>query len=422
VTETVRLGLVFGAIYFLQGVGEPTEGLIAQPVRGMLKQWGHSASEIARFSALLAVPWALKPLYGLLSDFVPIFGSRRRSYLILGGGVTAVGLIGLFAWPVPRGSPWALWTWLIGPTVAVAFADVVADALMVECGQPLGLTGRLQSIQWGSLYAASILTGIVGGSLAESRRETWSFLIAGLAGVTTLALALGCVTEPVRPKPTARRPFREAIGTLGRVARTPAVLGIGAFLFLWSFNPFSNDILNLHMTRELHFSKEFYGATVAWISVGAIGGSLAYGAFCRRFSLRVRTHASIVLGIASTLAYLAMTDHRSAVIVSLVVGFGWMTGVLIQFDLAAQVCPPAAAGTTFALLMALSNLGTSLSTWLGGSWYESGAARWGYPASFRLLVGIGALFTAGCWLIVPILPRTLLRNEKPATGEATGHD
>jgi MFS family permease len=419
VTETVRLGLLFGAIYFLQGIGEPTEGLIAQPVRSMLKQWGHTASEIATFSALLAVPWSLKPLYGLLSDFVPIFGSRRRSYLVLGGGVTAVCLLGLFACPVPRGSQWALLAWLIGPTVAVAFADVVADALMVECGQPLGLTGRLQSIQWGSLYAASILTGLVGGRLAELRRETWAFLIAGLGGIITLALAWGCVAERERPKPTSRRPGREAIATLGQVARTPAVLGIGAFLFLWSFNPFSNDILNLHMTRELHFSEGFYGQTVAWISVGAIGGSLAYGAFCRRFSLRVRTHASIVLGIASTMAYLAVTDQRSAVIVSLVVGFGWMTGVLIQLDLAAQVCPPAAAGTTFALLMALGNLGTSLSTWLGGSWYESGAARWGYPASFRLLVGMGALCTAGCWLILPILPRALLRDEKPPPSEET---
>jgi MFS family permease len=413
VTEPVRLGLLFGAIYFLQGIGEPTEGLIAQPVRSMLKRWGHTAPEITAFSALLTVPWSIKPIYGLLSDFVPILGSRRRNYLILTGGVTAVCLLGLFAWPVSPGARWALLGWLIGPTVAAAFTDVVADALMVERGQSLGLTGRLQSIQWGSLYAASILTGLVGGHLAESRSETWSFLICGVGGIITLVLAWGWVAEPERPEPAPKNPGREALGRLGRVGRTPGVLGIGAFLFLWSFNPFSNDILNLHMTRQLRFDERFYGHTVVWLSVGAIGGSLAYGAFCRRFSIRVRTHASIVLGIASTLAYLTVTGHRSAVIVSLVVGFAWIIGVLIQFDLAAQVCPPEAAGTTFALLMAVANLGTLVSTRLGGIWYESGAARWGYPASFRLLVAIGALCTAGCWLVVPMLPRALLRKEDP---------
>ncbi len=407
---TWRLGLLFGAIYFLQGIGEPTEGLIAQPVRSMLKSWGHTASEIAAFSALLAVPWSLKPLYGLLSDFAPILGSRRRSYLILTGAMTAACLLGLFAFPVPAGARFALLEWLIGPTLAVAFADVVADALMIERGQPQGLTGRLQAIQWGSLFVASILTGLVGGLLSEHHRETWAFLICGLGGLATLALAWGCVAEPERSTP--EHPGREAIRALGRVARTPSVLGIGAFLFLWSFNPFSNDILNLHLTRELHFSERLYGQTVSWTAVGSIAASLAYGVYCRRFSRRMLTHASIALGVLSTLAYLAVTDQFSAIIVTILVGFTTMTAVLIQLDLAAQVCPPEAAGTTFALLMALSNLGMSLSIWLGGAWYESGAARWGYLTSFRVLVVVGALFTAACWLLVPILQRGLFRPEK----------
>ncbi|HMB08455.1 MAG TPA: hypothetical protein VKP69_32580, partial [Isosphaeraceae bacterium] len=79
---------------------------------------------------------------------------------------------------------------------------------------------------------------------------------------------------------------------------------------------------------------------------------------------------------------------------------------------AAQVCLPEAASTTFALLMTLSNLGMSLSTWLEGTWYESGAARWGYLTSFRVLVVVGVLSTAACWLLVPTLPRGLFRLER----------
>jgi len=35
--ERRRLLFVFGALYFVQGVAEPTEGLIAQPVRSLLR-------------------------------------------------------------------------------------------------------------------------------------------------------------------------------------------------------------------------------------------------------------------------------------------------------------------------------------------------------------------------------------------------
>jgi hypothetical protein len=38
---------------------------------------------------------------------------------------------------------------LLPSAVAVAFSDVVVDALMVKEGQPRGMTGRLQSLQWG---------------------------------------------------------------------------------------------------------------------------------------------------------------------------------------------------------------------------------------------------------------------------------
>jgi hypothetical protein len=53
--------------------------------------------------------------------------------------------------------------------MAIALGDVIVDALMVEKGQPLGLTGRFQSIQWAAANAALLLTGIRGGYVAKER-------------------------------------------------------------------------------------------------------------------------------------------------------------------------------------------------------------------------------------------------------------
>jgi hypothetical protein len=120
-------------------------------------------------------------------------------------------------------------------------------------------------------------------------------------------------------------------------------------------------------------------------------------------------HASIVLGIASTLAYWTLRDAMSARCISLAVGFTYMSATMMQLDLAARACPLASAATVFATLMALSNLSAAASTWLGGTWYLALEDRYGTIAGFDILVGVGALFTAGCWLLVPWLKRTVNR-------------
>jgi predicted MFS family arabinose efflux permease len=81
-----------------------------------------------------------------------------------------------------------------------------------------------------------------------------------------------------------------------------------------------------------------------------------------------------------------------------------MTALLVQLDLAARFSPPEVAGTTFALLMAFANLGLILATWLGGAWYERSLSLWGHTAAFQLMAVVGAVFTALCWFLVPLIP------------------
>jgi MFS family permease len=188
--DTQRLAILFAVVYFAQGMWAlPNQTLIIT-----LKERGLSAGQVATFFSFSVVPWLIKPAYGLLSDFVPLFGQRRRSYLLLTSALAAgAGLaMGLAA-------PHSYW-WLVGlfavMGLGLAFTDVLVDALMVENGQPRRLTGAFQAVQWGAIYTASVLVGELGGFLAERRSLSAAFVLAALFPLISFGMTLFVVHDP----------------------------------------------------------------------------------------------------------------------------------------------------------------------------------------------------------------------------------
>lgn len=402
---------MFGLLYFVQGIVEPTTGLVAQPLQSQLTTWKLDQNYVGGFFATIAIPWSLKPLFGLLTDFVPILGSRRRVYLILSSAAVAVAFWLLWMLPTSRALLASATALLVVATIGVAFADVVIDALAVEIGQPRGITGQLQAIQWGAGSIATLLLGTLGGHFAQHARLDLAFGVCFFLAILALGAVLLFVREPpaMPTERDARRDaLRTALGELWRAARSPVVLVVGGFLFLWNFNPFSYNVLQNYATQELGLDEQFFGNLLSLQAAAQIAACLAYGLVCRRVPLMWLVHGSIVAGILATVAYWGMYDRTSAIVATLAVGFTYMTATLIQLDLAARVCPVESAGTIFALLMAISNTGLSLSIALGGWLYETLGDRLGSRhIAFDVLVGIGAAFTALCWFVIPLMHRYL---------------
>jgi Na+/melibiose symporter-like transporter len=420
------LGTLFGLLYFVQGIVEPTDGLLSQPIKSLLRNWNYSAASTAWFISILSLAWAIKPLYGLLTDFVPFAGSRRRSYLLLTTAVASISMTAVYLLPLNSERALLLLVLLLPSAVAIAFSDVVIDAMMVAAGQQRGATGQLQSIQWACMYAATIVTGVLGGALSQWGMQQAGFLIAGLSCAVSLIAVQLLVREPRRSaaRPAkgdvaggARRSPSRVMAELWQTFRQPGIAAIGAFLFLWNFNPFSSTVLYYYSIASLAFSEQFVGTLTSWHAVGLLAGSVLYGVACRMLPVPWLVHGSIVTGVLATIAYWGYRDATSGVVISLVVGVVYGIGSLIQLDLAARICRPETAGTTFALLMSLTNLSAALSQGVGGSVYEAMAQRWGYASAFQALVAVGALFTAACWLLIPLLKRALFSSLGQAAGQ-----
>jgi len=408
--RVVSLMMLFATLYFVQGISEPSAGLIAQPTQSLLRNWGYETGAVSSFMGALVLPWSIKPLYGLFTDFIPLRGTRRRSWLLLTSLVAAMGLVAICLFPPPQSMAWLLLAMLMVPTIGVAFSDVVIDALMVEEGQPRGITGRLQGVQWAAIWTATILTGSLGGYLSQHHQQRLGYLIAGLALALSCVVVFAFVREPrplasIDDRRTRRENIQGALRALVKGVGKPGILAIGAFIFLWNFNPFSTSVLYMHMVEHMGFSEQFNGYTVSVQAVASVLASVAYMAYCRRLSMVQLVCLSIVMGVLATVCYWGLAGERSAVVISFVVGFVYMTGMIVQLDLAARVCEIETAGTTFALLMSLSNLAVALSTSLGGYIYDWLADGKDYTYAFNWLVGIGALFTCGCAFLVPVIER-----------------
>jgi hypothetical protein len=52
-------------------------------------------AELAGIGVWLSLPWTVKMVFGELVDSVPIFGSQRRAYVLIGAALTAAGMLTL---------------------------------------------------------------------------------------------------------------------------------------------------------------------------------------------------------------------------------------------------------------------------------------------------------------------------------------
>src|SRR5580700_7389162 len=92
---------LFAVIYIAEGMGQ-MGGLIGQPLSYyLLKQFNWDATQISAMLYLLCIPWFIRPIYGMISDFIPLFGYRRKLYLVLANLLAVIGFLLLTGMTAP---------------------------------------------------------------------------------------------------------------------------------------------------------------------------------------------------------------------------------------------------------------------------------------------------------------------------------
>jgi hypothetical protein len=105
-------------------------------------------AELAAIGVWLTLPWTIKMVFGQLVDSVPIFGSQRRSYILIGAFFTAGGMLTLAG----AAGGWLSFArpdelYVTGAALIVigtVIQDVVADAMSTEIVVRVDDTGVLR--------------------------------------------------------------------------------------------------------------------------------------------------------------------------------------------------------------------------------------------------------------------------------------
>ena len=400
---TTRLMLFFAIVYAIEGLGQAKTGIIGQPLTHFLKEtrgWG--PLEVAASLAVLDLPWIVKPIYGLISDFFPLAGFRRRPWLAL----SALTASAAFFWAGSFASIAGLVPALVFTSIGMAAASTVCGALLVENGQRLNASGAFVNQQWLWFNVAAVAAALTGGWLVEILpAETALRAAAWIAAAAPLALlpALRLVSEDRAI--IDRASFAASGRALAATFKSRNLWVIAAFLFFYYFSPGFGTPLYFELTDKLKFSQSFIGFLSAVTAFGWIAGGVAYRYVLFRVPARTLIAGSLIFGAAGTLSYLGLIGPVSAVAIYFVSGAAGMIANIATIGLAAAHCPKRAEGFTFAALMSVINLASPLSDTIGAAFYEHVFANQLAP-----LIVVSAAFTLFVLILVPFV------SSKPRKG------
>ncbi|MEM0476648.1 MAG: MFS transporter [Candidatus Aenigmatarchaeota archaeon] len=369
-TTNFKYLIIFALVYFFS-----PNGLSSLPnltLNFLLKETLKlTATQLAYFSAITILGWALKPLWGLISDLIPIFGSKRKSYLVL------TSLLAAFCWLIlaftQNYNVWLLLIILTISSFAYAFQDVVTDALMIEIGKKEKRLAEFQSVQWLAVSIAQIITGFTGGLAAEKLRAQTTF---GIAVLFPLIVAFSVILFLRKTKEETNLNFKEFKENLKSTVFNKEFILINLFLFLWVFAPSFGAPMFYYQVDVLKFSKIFLGTLASLGAIGSVLGAIIFPYLTKHVKFKKLLFWLVFLGGVLTfesLIYLTHFVKQNLFLAKVLAIFdNFLISVLetlfflTMLNFAARKIDSRITGSIFAFITSIRDIGIIGSNALGG--------------------------------------------------------
>jgi MFS family permease len=371
------------------------------PLQNLLKNVLHTdRSANAAFFFWVGLPWYIKPLLGILSDAVPIFGSRRKSYILIGALAATAAWFSVIT---ATHSYSELLVVCMIANLATVVASTALGGYMVEAARATSGAGHFTSLRNFAMQFSYLVAGPAGGFLGTLALG-WTALACGGTAFLIVPFAWWLVRESYyQPAPAgALLDMGQALRVMVRARTVWAAAAVAALFYL---APGLNTALFYLQQNSLHLNTQDQGHLVFLNAGGGMLAAALYGFFgARRFPLRTLLRVCLLLSALAPLGYLFYDSYIHAQTIEAANGFGGALGEIAVMHLAVRATPTGSEALGFAVLMAVRNFFMWGSDWLGSALIES------LHMHFNTLVYINAGATL---LVVPlalVLPKVLVSD------------
>jgi MFS family permease len=225
----------FAIVYAVEGTCQAKSGIMWQPLSHWLKEAMHwDPVTISASLAILDLPWIIKPLWGAISDFVPLFGYRRRPWLV----IATIAAFLAFAWVATIDSTTTMVPALTVTALAMAVSSTLCGALLVETGQKTNNSANFVNQQWLWFNIAQMIAVLLAGYLIEIFSPIGALHVAAWIGAVAPLTIIGGVFLIDEPRAAIDlQALRERLHALLSVFQNRNLWFVAGFLFLYYFSP-----------------------------------------------------------------------------------------------------------------------------------------------------------------------------------------
>ena len=397
-------------------------------------------SQLSVINSIVLFPLIIKPLFGLLSDLYPLFGYRRKVYIILCGIIDSLSWI---AMTLISHTIFSASFCLFISTSCVSFTSALGEAIAVQLNngqhpkeENKNSTNIIKVFIFRSI--GMLISSILRAIVVQYFTYTTVFLIASILPLLTIVSGAIYKEDNISnhssyryliniSSHTQKKDGQEVISFKNFLLKikTKEILYPLLFVVLFTATPGYMDSSFYYLTEYKGFTPASIGLMTIFLTIVVIINLIIYDVCLTRISITNIIPWSLVLSFffSSLFNIWILFDWKNQLIVFIAISFHMalkMLSLMPIMNLACLVCPKGYEGSVYSLFTSSANIGRTISGLLGSVMMVIFGIRKDNYNNLNIMVFIINIITLLPILVLLLIPSQYL--EPPEGKEKTGNE
>lgn len=362
---------------FTDGLSEISHLAISYYFKDSLKL---SPSQSSFYRSLISFPFIFQPLFGLISDLFPIFGYKRRIYLIIGGGFNFI--LWSFLSFINSSQFLAIFILLI-ISLNNTFINACSGGILVEVSEKLTFNDKkLERYNSSSIYkhVGMIISCVFRGIVIEIFGVKTIFIMAG--GLSLFNVIAGAIYSETKTGNKEDHNYQELKNTVDEENNQEKKVNFFSILnnknlliplilvLFFSSTPSYFESSFYYLTDVKSFNPINFGQLTICMMIFMLSTSIVYKVYLKSLDRKkVIFWASTISSCSSCFFNIYLTFNLTSKIIVFISISSYVSIKTIcskpMMDIAFLSCPKEFGGSVMGLFESALSFGKTISTFLG---------------------------------------------------------